>query len=646
MKERRTVGSPSESGAPDPRLPPDAELSPDQWLRAKQAFGDALELEATARPALLESLPLPVRQLVKELLADVEGREATSSFLEPPTLHFPDSHLFRIPGSPAKDLGHPGQTIARRYELEARTGRGAAGEVFRAEDRLTRTSVAVKLLRGFVDVDELASVRSEVAALRLLRLPGVVRMLDEGVDADPAFIVMDWVEGRPFPGRSSPVPWSELAPVAVGLLEALQRVHLAGFLHGDLKPSNVFVDGNRVTILDLGLARAVASRLDGATPSGGTPAYLAPELFAGADASPQSDLYAVGVMLHEALTGRSPHTGRSLPEIVRDRREREVRLDPSDGIPDFLADLVTALLARDPAERPRDVGSALQDLGDSTLESRVEVIVRQRLADGGASSAAELRPLFQGPERLLHLPSDAADELWRRSDGDRSRIVAELSRWVRAGLATPVEDRLAATRDSIDRLQREGVGIEGHDPHADSASRRSSHRLAAERLPVGSEDRLARWIAAGATREVVEASLERAEALRREGRHGLAFATLEAALPVARSSRPALAAMLRALVLAAHRLSTPVAFDRALYQLEITEPLDDDLERLATLARGGLAILQRGGQRSLALIDGIPPFEDLELELQRQRVRASATRLGSIDAQREALHQLESWAED
>src|SRR5690606_16151984 len=126
------------------------------------------------------------------------------------------------------------------------------------------------------------------------------------------FLVMDLVEGAPFPGRDLPVPWHALRPMARGLLTVVGRIHAAGVMHLDLKPANVLVTAaGDVVILDLGLAGGPAlGGAAGQAALAGTERYMAPEQRRGAGV-PQSDLFAVGVMLWEALTGSLPPTERN-----------------------------------------------------------------------------------------------------------------------------------------------------------------------------------------------------------------------------------------------------------------------------------------------------------------------------------------------
>ncbi|MGK3988616.1 serine/threonine-protein kinase [Sorangium sp. So ce136] len=264
----------------------------------------------------------------------------------------------RAPGTP------PASTIAGRYRLQRLLGRGGNGEVWEAHDTLTDDLVAVKLL-GDGHGAQAARVRREVAALRLLRLPGVVRLLDEGVDAGGAFLVMERVEGLPFPGLAAPCSWTAMAGAAVGLLETLARMHAAGVVHRDLKPGNVLVraDGQPM-LLDFGISYVDSPSDLGLTREGemlGTMAYIAPEQLVGDPVTPRTDLYAFGVMLYEALAGRLPHEARSWTAMMRARLTgRPIPLRQlAPDIPGGIADVVDQLLAVEASARP---GSAVEVL--------------------------------------------------------------------------------------------------------------------------------------------------------------------------------------------------------------------------------------------------------------------------------------------
>jgi hypothetical protein len=267
--------------------------------------------------------------------------------------------------------------VARRYLLVERLGAGGHGEVWTAEDRVLGEQVAVKRMRPG-GAAEPARVRREIAALRLLALPGVVRLLDEGTEDDGRpFFVMERVEGAPFPGapRTPRWSWSALAERTVALLEVLARVHAAGVVHRDLKPGNVLVSAEgRPIVLDFGLSRGAALGGD-LTVSGqivGTPAYLAPEQMLGQAVDARTDLYAVGVMLYEALAGHRPHEADDLESLYRAHLLAEARplAEVAPEVPRSVARAVDRLLARSPDHRPRSCAEAIDELtGPNTLRT-------------------------------------------------------------------------------------------------------------------------------------------------------------------------------------------------------------------------------------------------------------------------------------
>ena len=219
------------------------------------------------------------------------------------------------------------RVVAGRYELVARIGRGGSSTVWLARDRVDETSVALKWIRRG-DPSTAQQARAEVAVLRMLQVPGVVALRDEGVARGRTFVVMERVEGVPFPGCASPCSWGALEGPLLSLLDALGRVHALGVVHRDLKPANVLVGEGRSVLVDFGIAHLDARwrspRADGES-TYGTVAYMAPEAWDGDD-DPRSDLYAVGVMAYRALTGRFPFPVRGDVALLLGRRAEARRL--------------------------------------------------------------------------------------------------------------------------------------------------------------------------------------------------------------------------------------------------------------------------------------------------------------------------------
>ena len=323
--------------------------------------------------------------------------------------------------------------IAGRYRLDAAIFRGDGGEVYRALDLVTDQPVALKLLPPGGDAPRF---RAEVSALRLLRLPGVARLLDEGDHRGRSFLVMELVAGRPFPGARGG-GWPELWRPAVALLEILARVHDRGVVHRDLKPDNVLVDDEgRPTVLDFGLSTGPAIGVGHEETSGavGTLLYVAPEQLTGGRVDARTDLYAFGAMLYEALTGAPPHGELPLDEFLRARLELPpAPLDPlAHGLAPRVCAWIEGLLAVDPAERPRSAGAALRALnGAARSPSDLELSwlgstahLDAAMAASAAGRVVELvGPAGSGKTRAL---AEVAKRLavggrpvhWLRQDGE------------------------------------------------------------------------------------------------------------------------------------------------------------------------------------------------------------------------------------
>lgn len=342
--------------------------------------------------------------------------------------------------------------IAGRYELLARLGAGANGQVYRALDRISGERVAIKRV-PVTNAQQLDRIRAEVTALRWLRLPGVASLLDDGLSEGEYFVVMDLVEGRPFLGPELRT-WPEIAAPVFSLLENLARVHLAGVVHRDLKPANVLLDpSERPILVDLGLARgqALAEHWNRA----GTPRYVAPEQAMGEPCGPATDLYSLGVMLYEALSGGLlPQRRTGGTDLLRERAYEEPRplCSVAPQVPPAIARVVDRLVARRVEDRFPSALEVMRALGarppvflGHTLRSLLE---RRRQLPPEA-----LMVLFRGPDAFLHLREDAARVLWERTGGHPEEVAIEVQAWLQAGLATWEGPLLRIQRVAIERLR-------------------------------------------------------------------------------------------------------------------------------------------------------------------------------------------------
>jgi hypothetical protein len=254
--------------------------------------------------------------------------------------------------------------VADRYRIVALLGRGGMGEVYRAEDLTLSQVVAIKFLPEALSQDEsaLARFHSEVRIARQVSHANVCRVFDIG-DADGIpFLSMEYVDGEDLSslvrriGRLSPDKATEIArQICAGLAAAHER----GVVHRDLKPANVMLDGaGKVRITDFGLA-GIAASIQGAEVRAGTPAYMAPEQLSGKEVSAKSDLYSLGLVLYEILTGKRVFDAATMPEMMK-LREQGAITNPSTLVRDLdplLERVILRCLEKDPAQRP---ASALQ----------------------------------------------------------------------------------------------------------------------------------------------------------------------------------------------------------------------------------------------------------------------------------------------
>ena len=263
---------------------------------------------------------------------------------------------------PTLPAGAPrvGQLIAGRYELRRLLGTGGMGVVYEARDRVVDESVALKLLRADLSVDQgLGAVAAEVRLTRRITHPNVVRTHDVGQAGDARFLVMEYVEGVSLAellARHRRLPAAAVVVLGMQLCRALEVVHARGVLHRDVKPQNILLTAEgQLKLTDFGVAalRDAAGAIAAGHTTPGTPPYMAPELLFGEPADARTDVFAAGVVLHQALTGRLPFdapTPTELAALMLRGGPLPILSDASVARP--LAHLVAAALAAEPNERP------------------------------------------------------------------------------------------------------------------------------------------------------------------------------------------------------------------------------------------------------------------------------------------------------
>ncbi|HYX75949.1 MAG TPA: protein kinase, partial [Gaiellaceae bacterium] len=253
------------------------------------------------------------------------------------------------------------ELIAGRYELEELVGTGGMSSVYRAHDRLLERDVALKVLHEqyTVDGDYVERFRREARSVAQLSHPNIVTVIDRGEQDGRQFIVFEYVDGENLKllvERRGPLPEREAVDLTLQIARALGFAHEHGLVHRDVKPQNVLLNGDgRAKVTDFGIARSLDVQ-GGLTQTGtvlGTSDYIAPEQARGAKATVQSDVYSLGAMLYELLTGEVPFPGdnfvavamRHINEPVPSVRERRPDVSPR------LDAVIRRAMAKDPRDR-------------------------------------------------------------------------------------------------------------------------------------------------------------------------------------------------------------------------------------------------------------------------------------------------------
>ena len=373
------------------------------------------------------------------------------------------------------------------YVIDARLGEGGMGTVYRARDTILNRTVALKVLSGAAGAESTRRLLHEARAASALNHPNSVTVHAVEQHGDVAFIVMEHVAGEPLDRRipSGGLPVDLALQYACDITAAVAAAHAQGIIHRDLKPSNVMITSDgRMKVLDFGIARRTAlpdeatraQTLDG-TVSGpgllvGTAGYMAPEQIEGEPATERSDVFALGVIIYELLTGRAPFrrdtTWAALDATVHHAPPLPSVLNPI--VPAGLAALVSRCLSKDPDQRPAS---------GETLHRELIAIQRER-APVAADKSRWYRRAAVLAAVLIALVSLGAFA-W-------SRVRENRLRWVR-DTAIPEMNRLALAGDSVGAYR---VGLRARamlpdDPQLDAAWQRFAQETAVTSDPPGAE---------------------------------------------------------------------------------------------------------------------------------------------------------------
>jgi serine/threonine-protein kinase len=321
-----------------------------------------------------------------------------------------------------------GRTLDGRYQLHEKLGEGGMGAVYRAIHTLMGKPCAIKVLRGPTAVQELAGKRFQREAQSASRLdhPHCIRVTDFGRTADGiAYLAMELLEGRSLADELETLgalPLGRVVSITRQVAEALEHAHGLGVVHRDLKPDNIMLvdrggaggpGGDFVKVLDFGLAKLVATGRD--APGGslstlsemgsvfGTPEYMSPEQAEGRPLDARADLYSLGVLLYQMLTGQLPFQAASFIAVLA-KHMTETPISPAQRRPDLalppaIVDLCLRLLHKDPAHRPQTASEVIATLDGVEVKPRVSVKVAAHptveLSQVGAASV----PAIDVPRR-------------------------------------------------------------------------------------------------------------------------------------------------------------------------------------------------------------------------------------------------------
>lgn len=264
-----------------------------------------------------------------------------------------------------------GRTLNSRYELEKLIGTGGMADVYKARDNLLGRTVAVKVLHPQFAKDEVfvARFRQEAQAAANLNQPNIVNVYDWGIEDGTYYLVMEYVEGRDLKDiiqQGGPLLPERAVEIAMSICLALEAAHAYGIVHRDIKPQNIIVTyDNQIKVMDFGIARTTGG--SAMTQTGtimGTAQYISPEQAQGRAADPRSDLYSLGVVIYEMLTGKVPFDGDN-PVSIAYKHVREDPLPPSMINPDISAGLeavVMKALAKNPENRYQGAMEMYSDL--------------------------------------------------------------------------------------------------------------------------------------------------------------------------------------------------------------------------------------------------------------------------------------------
>jgi serine/threonine-protein kinase len=344
-----------------------------------------------------------------------------------------------------------------KYQIVGKLGQGAMGEVFRGHDPVLNRDVAIKRISSGLDADESLRRRfeREAQAVALLSHPHIITVYELGFEGDQMFMAMELLEGIDLKHAMSQrkLGYAEKLGTMEQICEGLAFAHARDLVHRDLKPANIHIlPGGKVKIMDFGLARTAGSDMTSTGTVMGTPHYMSPEQVKGLKADARSDVFALGCVFYELLSGRKPFDAESMHgvlfKVMQDEPAPLAEVAPD--VPHPLVQVVERALAKDPAERFQSAGELLAGLrlaraagaGRPSERSEPE---RAHAATGQAAPASAragtTRPATRPPEKSsVPRPASHKSPSYLAIGAVVGLVVVGIAAWALRGLLSPPQE--------------------------------------------------------------------------------------------------------------------------------------------------------------------------------------------------------------
>jgi serine/threonine protein kinase len=355
-------------------------MTPERLERVRALFEAVLEQDQSTREEFLRRSCQGDESLYAEVERLLTANDEATTFIDKPA----GWHAGQVPVGGAECAFADGDRMAGRFRIVKYLGRGGMGDVYQAIDETLRRPVALKVLRQHIAQDQFQRQRFHQEALVLSRLnhPHISTLFDILHEREAAILVMEYLEGETLAARlkRGAIPLDDVFTYSIQIGQALDHAHRQGIVHRDLKPANVMITASGIKLLDFGVARLRSldpedeSTVESVTVAGaivGTPAYMSPEQLRGSLVDGRSDLFSLGLVMHEAVAGEPPFTGASAIEVAAAILNSPApSLSQLTTVPSALQQVISRCLQKDPSLRFESAGLLTQELERIAATSR------------------------------------------------------------------------------------------------------------------------------------------------------------------------------------------------------------------------------------------------------------------------------------